>query len=35
MRFEGTLRAADRNNTGVCDASYYSILRAEWKADAR
>ncbi len=35
MRFEGTLRAADRNNTGVCDASYYSILRAEWEAGAR
>lgn len=30
MTFEGTLRCADRNNQGVCDASYYSILKDEW-----
>ena len=29
MKYEGTRRAADRNNTGICDASWYSILRAE------
>lgn len=31
MKYEGTRRAADRNNTGVCDASWYSILREESK----
>ena len=29
MKYEGTRRAADRHNTGICDASWYSILRAE------
>lgn len=29
MTFEGTLRQADWNNQGVCDASYYGILRSE------
>ena len=29
MKYEGTRRAADRNNTGICDASWYSILRSE------
>ena len=29
MKFEGTLRASDKNNTGICDASWYSILRTE------
>ncbi|MCR5807504.1 MAG: GNAT family N-acetyltransferase [Oscillospiraceae bacterium] len=29
MQYEGTLRMGDRNNTGICDASYYSILRGE------
>ena len=29
MQYEGTRRAADRNNTGICDASWYSILRTE------
>ena len=29
MKYEGTRRMADRNNTGICDASWYSILRAE------
>ena len=32
MRYEGTLRQADRNNQGVCDAVYYGILREEWRA---
>lgn len=29
MQYEGTRRAADRNNTGICDASWYSVLRSE------
>ena len=31
MEYEGTLRAADRNNQGICDAAHYAILRAQWK----
>lgn len=31
MTCEGTLRQADRNNQGICDASVYSILASEWK----
>ena len=27
MKYEGTMRAADRNNQGICDADYYAILR--------
>ena len=30
MTFEGTLRQSDHNNQGICDASYYGILRNEW-----
>lgn len=30
MTCEGTLRRSDRNNTGICDATYYAILREEW-----
>lgn len=29
MRYEGTLRSSDRNNQGICDASYYSLLKSE------
>ena len=29
MTYEGTLRQADRNNQGICDAAYYSILKSE------
>ena len=29
MKYEGTLRSADRNNQGVCDVSYYSLLKSE------
>ena len=29
MKFEGTHRQADRNNQGICDASYYGILASE------
>lgn len=26
MQYEGTQRRADRNNQGLCDASWYAIL---------
>ena len=29
MRYEGTLRQADRNNPGICDACYYGLLASE------
>ena len=29
MQYEGTLRQADRNNQGICDVAYYSILSTE------
>lgn len=31
MKYEGTSRAADRNNQGICDAAHYAILRADWE----
>ena len=31
MTFEGTLRQSDHNNQGICDASYYGVLRSEWE----
>ena len=31
MKYEGTNRACDRNNQGICDAAQYAILRNEWK----
>ena len=30
MKYEGTLRQSDRNNQGICDACWYSILRSEY-----
>lgn len=33
MQCEGTLRRADRNNQGICDAAIYSILQEEYDAD--
>ena len=33
MVYEGTLRRADKNNQGICDAAYYSILSNEHFAD--
>ena len=33
MIYEGTHRQGSRNNTGLCDVNYYSILRNEWKKD--
>ena len=29
MKYEGNLRQADRNNSGVCDAVYYGLLAEE------
>ena len=29
MKYEGTLRMADRNNQGICDACYYGLLAEE------
>ena len=31
MKYEGTTRASDRNNQGLCDAAHYAILRSEWQ----
>lgn len=31
MQYEGTSRAADRNNQGICDMATYAILRSEWE----
>ena len=31
MKYEGTMRGADRNNQGICDAAHYAILRSEWE----
>lgn len=31
MTWEGTLRQADRNNQGVCDACLYAILAEDWE----
>jgi ribosomal-protein-alanine N-acetyltransferase len=30
MTYEGTHRMSDRNNQGVCDASYYAILAEDF-----
>jgi len=30
LRYEGTLRQADWNNQGVCDAAYYAILAKDY-----
>lgn len=29
MKYEGTMRSADRNNQGICDTCYYALLRSE------
>ena len=31
MKYEGTNRACDHNNQGICDTAQYSILRDEWQ----
>lgn len=30
LRYEGTLRESDRNNQGICDASWYALLRKDY-----
>ena len=30
MKFEGIIRQSGRNNQGIVDLAYYSILRSEW-----
>ena len=30
MQYEGTMRRADRNRQGICDAAWYSILKEEY-----
>ena len=29
MKYEGTMRCSDKNNQGICDASWYALLKAE------
>ena len=29
MKYEGTMRSADRNNQGICDTCLYGVLRAD------
>ena len=29
MKYEGTQRSADRNNQGICDTSWYALLKDE------
>ena len=31
MKYEGTNRACDRNNQGLCDAAQYAVLRCDWE----
>ena len=31
LKYEGTMRQADRSNRGIVDAAMYSILRSEWE----
>ena len=35
MKYEGTNRACDRNNQGICDAVQYAILRSDWEKSRR
>jgi len=35
MIYEGTTRASDRNNQGICDAAHYGILRTDWEKRSR
>lgn len=32
LRYEGTLKESDKNNQGICDASWYSLLRKNYLA---
>lgn len=29
MKYEGTMRSADRNNQGICDSCWYAVLRSD------
>lgn len=31
LRYEGTMRSADRNNQGIVDTCYYAILKSDWQ----
>ena len=31
MKYEGTIRACDRNYQGICDAALFAIVRREWQ----
>ena len=31
MKYEGTNRACDRNNKGICDAAQYAMTRSDWE----
>ena len=35
MAYEGTNRACDRNNQGICDTAQYAILRRQWEQRTR
>lgn len=35
MKYEGTFRSSDYNNSGICDASYYAILKSDYIAANR
>ena len=30
MKYEGTSRASDRNNQGICDIAQYAIIQNDW-----
>jgi hypothetical protein len=30
LRYEGTLKESDQNNQGICDASWYALLRKDY-----
>ena len=31
LKYEGTMRQADHNNQGLCDAALYAILKEDWE----
>ena len=35
LKYEGTMRSCDRNNTGIVDACWYGLLRAQWENKKR
>ena len=35
MQYEGILRQAGKNNQGICDEVWHSILRSEWNRERR